>query len=133
MAKSSTFQCAVITPECAVLECDATSVVFPAHDGELGVLVGRAPLVCKMGIGNLRIQSNNEEQNLFVDGGFAQVSDNKLTLLTEQAKKPEDLDANAAQQAMAEARSMTITDEASFDARSQALTRASVQLKLCVK
>ncbi len=131
MAKTSTFQCTVITPEHAVLECDATSVVFPAHDGELGVLVGRAPLVCKMGIGSLRIQTADGEQNLFVDGGFAQVNDNHLTLLTEQAKKPKELDAAVAQQSLVEARAMSISDEASYDARTKAITRAQVQLKLC--
>ncbi len=141
MATSGTFQCRVITPERKVLECDATFVAFPAHDGEMGMLTGRAPLVCKLGIGTLRIEGSDADgdgaaaagagtHTLFVDGGFAQVFENRLTLLTEQARKPQELDAGALEQALVEARAMKITDEASFTARDKAIKRAQVQLEL---
>ena len=130
MASTDTFQCSVITPEKAVLECDAAFVAFPAHDGEMGVLNHRAPLICKMGIGILRIETPGEKHVLFVDGGFAQVAADSLTILTEQARKADDLDAGAAEQGLVEAREMKITDDASFDARSKAIRRAQVQLKL---
>lgn len=130
MPKTDTFQCSVITPERAVLECDASFVAFPAHDGEMGVLSRRAPLICKMGIGILRIQTPSEKHVLFVDGGFAQVAVNSLTILTEQARKADDLDVGTAEQSLVEARAVRITDDASFDARSKAIRRAQVQLKL---
>ena len=130
MSKTDTFTCSVVTPERAVLECEATFVAFPAHDGEMGVLPRRAPLVCKMGIGPLRIESGTERHIFFVDGGFAQVVGNRLTLLTEQARKPDQLDASTAETALIEARAMKITDEASLDARTKAIQRAQVQLKL---
>ncbi len=141
MATSGTFQCSVITPERKVLECDATFVAFPAHDGEMGMLTGRAPLICKLGIGTLRIEGTDADRDgeasenaqthvLFVDGGFAQVFENRLTLLTEQARRPQDLDAGALEQALVEARAMKITDEASFTARDKAIKRAQVQLEL---
>jgi len=127
---ATTFKCSVITPERAVLECDATFVAFPAHDGEMGVLARRAPLVCKLGIGQLRVEAEGREQQFYIDGGFAQVSGNKLSILTEQAKKPADLDAEAAKALMVEARAMpNITDEEHV-AKTKAVTRAQVQLKL---
>ena len=129
MPKTDTFSCSVITPEKAVLKCAATFVAFPAHDGEVGILQNRAPLVCKMGIGPLRIEAG-QMHTFFVDGGFAQVVGNHLTLLTEQARKPDQLNAESAKQALVEARAMKITDEASLDARSNAIQRAQVQLKL---
>ncbi len=124
-----------------MLECDATFVAFPAHDGEMGMLTGRAPLVCKLGIGTLRIEGADANRDgeasagaathtLFVDGGFAQVFENRLTLLTEQAREPQDLDAGVLEQALVEARAMKITDEASFTARDKAIKRAQVQLEL---
>ncbi len=128
MAK--TFQCTVITPEQKVLECDAEFVAFPAHDGEMGVLTRRSPLVCKLGIGTMRVDTPQDEHLFFVDKGFAQVSDNHLTILTEQARKPDEVDANAAQGALVEARAMKITDDESYTARSNAIQRAQVQLKL---
>ena len=129
-AATDTFQCSVITPEKAVLECEASFVAFPAHDGEMGMLNHRAPLICKMGIGVLRVEAPGEKHVLFVDGGFAQVTGNRLAILTEQARTTGDLDANAAGQSVVGARAMKITDEASFDARCNAIRRAEVQLKL---
>lgn len=130
MAKPDTFQCSVVTPERTILECDATFVAFPAHDGEMGALVNRAPLVCKLGIGRLRVESPEENYVMFVDGGFAQVVENRLTILTQQAVKASDIDVEAAQQALVEARAVKITDEASYTARAQAIQRSRVQLKL---
>ena len=130
MAKPDTFQCSVVTPERTVLECDAKFVAFPAHDGEMGALVNRAPLVCKLGIGRLRVESPEETYVMFVDGGFAQVVENRLTILTQQARKPEEIDVEAAQQALVEARAMKITDDASFTDRSNAIQRSQIQLKL---
>lgn len=130
MAKTQTFQCSIVTPERVVLDCQARSVVFPAHDGELGVLRDRAPLVCKMGIGVARVESEGGERDFYVDGGFAQVVRNRLTILTERAREAKDVDRAAAEKAMVEARAMKIPDDAAFDARQKALKRAEVQLKL---
>ena len=84
---SGSFQLSVVTPEGAVLETEAVSVVFPAFDGEYGVLHDHAPLVTLLGIGELRvIRPDASEEHYYVDGGFAQFADNKLSLLTEQAQ-----------------------------------------------
>ncbi len=78
--------CTVITPEQKVLETQATQVIVPAHDGLLGVLDHRAPLVCELGEGNLRIdQAGGQTKNIAIKGGFAQVLNNNVTILTEQA------------------------------------------------
>ncbi len=141
MATPDTFECNVITPEEKVLECQATFVAFPAHDGEMGVLRKRAPLVCKLGIGTLRIETPAPNSDLkgaggaqshvfFIDEGFAQVFENRLTILTEQARKVDDLDAKSAEAAMVEARAIKITDQASYTKRTKAIQRAQVQLKL---
>ena len=129
MAKD-TFHCSVITPERAVLETEATFVAFPAHDGEVGILPGRAPLLFKMGIGELRVESPEGNHNFFVDGGFAQMVENRLTLLTEQARAVEDIDRAAAERALAEARNMPMISEAEFAARQKAVRRAETQIHL---
>ena len=73
MAKSeSGFDCSVVTPEAVVLEARASSVSMPAHDGEIGILRNRAPLVCSLGIGVLRLDTDEGPQRFFVDGGFAE-------------------------------------------------------------
>ena len=130
MARTDTFHCSVITPERAVLETEATFVAFPAHDGEVGILAHRAPLLYKMGIGELRVESSEGNRHLFVDGGFAQMVDNRLTILTEQARAVEEIDRDAARRALEEARSMPSVTDAEFAARQRALRRAETQLRL---
>ncbi len=99
-----TFHCSVVTPERAVLECDATAAVFPAHDGEIGILPRRSALLCRLGTGILRVQADGGARHFFIDGGFAQMVDNRLTLLTEQARSTDEVDLEAARQALADAR-----------------------------
>ncbi len=130
MAKNATFHCSLLTPERPVLETEARFVAFPAHDGEMGVLRNRSPLVCKLGIGVLRIETDGTTHRFFIDGGFAQVVENKLSILTAQAREAKDVDAASAGKALVEARSMKITDDASSAARSNAIQRAQVQLTL---
>lgn len=130
MARNETFHCSVITPERAVLEADATFVAFPAHDGEVGILPGRAPLLFKMGTGELRVESPEGNRRFFVDGGFAQMVENRLTLLTEQAKALEEIDRAAAERALDEARKMPMVSDAEFAARQRAVRRAEAQLHL---
>jgi F-type H+-transporting ATPase subunit epsilon len=130
MAKGDTFHCSVITPERAVLEADATFVAFPAHDGEVGILPGRAPLLFKMGTGLLRVETPAGNHRFFVDGGFAQMVENRLTLLTEQAKAVEEIDRAAAERALSEAREMPMVTDAEFAARQRAVQRAEIQIHL---
>ncbi len=133
MATTDTFHCSVITPERVVVDTEATFVAFPAHDGEVGILHDRAPLLYKMGIGEVRVESPAGNHTLFVDSGFAQMVENRLTLLTQQAKRIEEIDAAAAQRALAEARAMPMVSDAAFAARQRAVKSAEVQLHLVAK
>ncbi|HPF37896.1 MAG TPA: ATP synthase F1 subunit epsilon [Phycisphaerae bacterium] len=87
MATNSAITCTIITPEKQVLETQATQVIVPAHDGLVGILDHRAPLVCELGKGDLRIDlAAGGEKHVKVSGGFAQVLNNQVTVLTEQAE-----------------------------------------------
>lgn len=131
MAQSTnSFQCSVITPEAAVLETEATAASFPAHDGEFGILRNRAPLVCKLGIGALRVETPEGARRLYIAGGFAEVRENRLTILTNHALAPDAIDVDAARQALAEAEAMRITDSVSLARRQDAIARAKAQLRL---
>src|SRR5437762_7685934 len=89
MAKRDKLHCAVITPERQVLDADVDSVVLPAHDGLIGILRDRAPLLCEVGIGVLTLSGGEVgRREMFVDGGFAQVLHNDVTILTTRAQEP---------------------------------------------
>jgi F-type H+-transporting ATPase subunit epsilon len=85
MPKAQSIELVVITPERQVLAEAADEVVIPAHDGELGVLNLRSPLMCELGIGQLRYLRDGQTNRLFIDGGFAQVLENRVTVLTGNA------------------------------------------------
>lgn len=131
MAQStSTFHCSVITPEAVVLDVEVSDASFPAHDGEFGILRDRAPLVCKLGIGALRVETADGPQRLYLDGGFAEIHENRLTILTNRAQRPDQIDADRVRAELDEARTMRITDPAAGEARAAAIARARAQLRL---
>src|SRR5207245_2006519 len=80
-ASGKQLKCVVVTPERAVLDEPAEFVALPMYDGELGVLPGRAPLIGRLGAGELRLRQRNTSRRYFVDGGFAQVRADVVTVL----------------------------------------------------
>ncbi len=128
--QSGELHCAVITPDRQVLDVTARSAILPAHDGLVGVLRDRAPLLCKLGIGVLRLEVEGRERQVFIDGGFAQVLDNEVTVLTPTALEPAQIERDSAEAALNAALNMRITDDESFQARADALARARAQLSL---
>ena len=74
----------VISPEAVLYEGTTDSVVAPAHDGEVGILTGHAPMMALLGKGVLRLGGDGGER-FNVDGGFLQVVDNTVRVVTEKA------------------------------------------------
>ena len=130
---ADTFHCSVVTPERAILECEATFAAVPAHDGEIGILPRRSALLCRLGIGILRVKTvEGSTHRFFIDGGFAQMVENRLTLLTEQARGEDEVEREAALAALAAARALPTEGEGMdlYTARQTAIERAQAQLKL---
>jgi F-type H+-transporting ATPase subunit epsilon len=78
----------VISPEAVLFEGDAEAVVAPAYDGEVGILTGHAPMVTLLGRGELRVGSGTGARRFQVEGGFLQVADNLVRVVTERAATP---------------------------------------------
>jgi F-type H+-transporting ATPase subunit epsilon len=119
----------VVTPERAVLDEAADFVALPIYDGELGVLPGRAPLIGRLGYGELRIRHGMHTRRFFVDGGFAQVRANVVTVLTQRAVPAEAIDQAAASRTLETAAPATPTPEARATLQ-KAKERARVQLRI---
>jgi F-type H+-transporting ATPase subunit epsilon len=75
----------VISPEAVLYEGTTDSVVAPAFDGEVGILAGHAPMMTLLGKGVLRLGGGGGNQRFNVDGGFLQVVDNVVRVVTEKA------------------------------------------------
>ena len=89
-------QVVVVTPEKTLLDETVDFVALPLYDGELGVLPGRAPLIGRLGYGELRTKQEETVHRYYVDGGFAQVRDNVVTVLTNRALTTDAIDPTAA-------------------------------------
>jgi F0F1-type ATP synthase epsilon subunit len=83
MADSLT--CLVVTPEQTALEQKCDFVALPLYDGEIGIAPGRSPLIGRLGYGEMRIKTGGVTTTYYVDGGFVQVDDNIVSVLTNRA------------------------------------------------
>ncbi|HEV3084841.1 MAG TPA: ATP synthase F1 subunit epsilon [Gemmataceae bacterium] len=128
-AGQRSLQCVVVTPERAVLDEPVDFVVLPLYDGELGVLPGRAPLIGRLGPGELRLRRGDAIRRFFVDGGFAQVRNNIVTVLTPRAVRGEDINTQAATQ-MLEAPSTPAASLEERVAQQKNQQRARAQLRV---
>lgn len=101
----------LITPEREVLNETVSKVVFTAHDGDIGVLPNRAPLMCELGVGAVTYTVGGANRSYFIEGGFAQVNDGVVTVLTDKAIPAEKLTRSDAEQADRDATSVTDPEE----------------------
>ena len=131
MAKSAPIHCSVITPEEQILNTTATSVVIPAHDGQIGILSHRAPLLCALGTGVLKVDTLDAGlREFYVDGGFAQVLNNEVIVLTERAAAAENVSRADAEKALAEAEDLPGGNAEAQQARQRAVQRAKTQIRI---
>ncbi len=98
------FQCSIVTPTETVFDDRVTYASFPAWDGQHGVMPGQSPLLSRLGYGSLRVDLPDGGSRWYLlEGGFAQVTDDGLTLLTARATVADELDVEAAEAELAEA------------------------------
>src|SRR5438128_1716502 len=123
-------RCVVVTPEKAILDEVTDFVALPMYDGELGVLPGRLPLIGRLGYGELRVGQGAHVLRYFVDGGFAQVRNDVVTVLTARATKASDINVTAAEQALQHALAEPTTTPEAQEANYRAQLRARAQLRI---
>jgi F-type H+-transporting ATPase subunit epsilon len=112
-----------------VMAEDVDFVALPMFDGEVGILPGRAPLIGRLGPGELRVRQGDRTRRAFVDGGFVQVRGDVVTVLTPRALKVEEIDAAAATASLEAARTPAATPQAQA-AQLKAQQRARAQLRI---
>lgn len=97
-------KCLVVSPEKTVLEIEATFVALPLIDGEYGIMAGHSPVVARIGAGELRITGvDGQTTRYFVEGGFAEVLDDVVALLTMAAIPEEELSVERAEKQLQDA------------------------------
>ncbi len=83
----------LVTPDRVLLDATADAVELPSSSGYLEALYGAAPLLTELGAGEVRLHGGDAgEQRFFVAWGFAEVLPERVTILAEEALKPEEID-----------------------------------------
>ena len=123
MAK--TVRLKVITPAKVLVDADTEMVVLRTSEGDMGVMAGHQPQVVVMGLGILRIMGDgDEEQRLAVLGGFAEIAGDQVTVFSDDAEWPEEIDRARAEAAKERAAKRLAEQNAEVD-----ITRAELALR----
>lgn len=93
----------IVTRERKIVETDVDEVELPASDGEIGVLPGHTPLLAMLRIGQMRYRTGTAVMRLVLSWGFAEVLPDRVIVMAEAARLPEEIDPAAAERERDEA------------------------------
>ena len=97
-------QLQVVTPQGSKVEVESSDVNAPGVVGDLGILSGHRPLLTALGIGLLSYKTDDGVSYLSVNGGYLEVADDHVVVITEPAETPEEVDVERAEASLAAAR-----------------------------
>ncbi len=123
-------QVVVVTQEKTLLDEQVDFVSLPLYDGELGVLPGRTPLIARLGYGELRTRLDESTRRYYIDGGFAQIRDNVVTLLTSRALTLDAIDPAAAARELEQAQEQPAISDHDFAQKTKAVARARAMVRV---
>lgn len=125
----------VITPERLVLSESVDEVVVPGLGGELGILPEHTPLISQLQTGVLTYRRGADRKQLHVSGGFVEVKPDGVSVLSDVAELPEDIDAERAQKAKerAEKRLKSQGEDIDYSRAELKLQRAMIRIQLAGK
>ena len=118
---------ALVSPERELFNGEVDHVVVPGSEGEFGVLPNHAPVMSVIKPGALKVINDGAERRIFVNGGFADVTPEGLTVLAEEAVDLADIDAAQIEQQLKDA-SEDLRD-ANSDAKREAAQRTLARLE----
>ena len=116
----------VVTPEKVVISQEVDMVVAPGTEGEFGILPEHINFLSGIVPGELRFTYGDKQEYMAVASGFAEVSDNKVSILVDSAEKAQDINAERAQKAMDRAKKRLYKDR---DKEDTDFLRAEMALK----
>ena len=125
-----------VTPERAIAHDDVDEVELPGEEGYFGVLPGHAPLLAALKTGEMWYRKGPEKHYAFIDGGFAEVLGDRVSILAQVAERAEDIDLQRAEASKRRAEERlsrpTVVDLDAERARI-ALLRAVVRLNVATR
>jgi F-type H+-transporting ATPase subunit epsilon len=132
---TDTFQLEIVTPDKLVVKDVAEEAQIPGLNGYLGILPGHAPLITELSVGTITYRSGGVDHTLAVAWGFAEVLQDKVTILAETVERPQEIDVERARKAKerAEQRLKSSDPKVDFDRAEDALQRAETRIKVATE
>jgi F-type H+-transporting ATPase subunit epsilon len=119
----------IITPEKVSYSEEADQVTLPTAEGEITVLPGHAPLVTKLLPGELSVRKGSQYVVLASGGGFAEIMGKEVSIATDLAQRPEEIDERDAEEARKRAES-ALAERERLSEEEFAVTAANLQKAL---
>ena len=126
-------QCIVVTPEMTVRDQAADFVALPLYDGEIGIAPGHSPMIGRLGFGEMRIREGDRTSRFYVDGGFVEVVNNVVSVLTNRAVPAEKLDPEVVAEQLNSAQQRPAHTPELMAIRDRNVTQARAQLRVARK
>jgi F-type H+-transporting ATPase subunit epsilon len=133
MVAAKQLRLVLVTPEKTLLDEPVDSLRLPLYDGQIGILPGRAPLVGRLGYGELKMSGPNGEKSYYIDGGFLQVKGSVVSVLTNRAIEAGQLTAKDAEEQLRSAQARIATTDLEYTAKMRDQQRARRMLELARK
>ncbi|MCH7227064.1 ATP synthase F1 subunit epsilon [Haloferula sp. A504] len=116
----------IVTPERTVFSGPVGNVYMPGSNGEMGVLEGHAALITALEPGELRYEQGGQIHTLAVGSGFAEITQQRVNLLTDMALGEDEIDEAQAEEAMKRAQEKLAKISHSDDAEDLSHLRATI-------
>jgi F-type H+-transporting ATPase subunit epsilon len=126
-------QIVIVTPETTTLDKMVDSITLPMFDGEAGVLAGHAAMIGRLGPGELRVKSGTATERFYVDGGFVQVENDVVSVLTGKSLAVAEIDVAVAKDALAKAEQEPSDNPELADIKQKAIDQARAQIRMAEK
>ena len=124
----------LVTPERTLFDKPVASIRVPLFDGSAGFYPGRAPLVGRLGIGELRlVDPAGTAESYFIDGGFVQVKGTVVSVLTNAATPVSEISRESAAAKLEEAKATKAKSDEEFSVAARKLEKARKMLALASK
>lgn len=123
-------RCLVVTPEETALETEADFIALPLFDGEIGIAPLHSPMIGRLGFGEMRIRNGETTTAYYLDGGFVQVVDNVVSVLTNRAVPATNLNVTAAEEQLEEAQQRPANSDELLAIRDRLIAQSRAQLRV---
>lgn len=123
-------RCIVVTPEHTLFDQPAEFVALTLFDGEIGIAQGHTPMIGRLGCGEMRIRAENRTDTYYIEGGFVEVLNDVVSILTQRAIPAKEIDESVVREQLYTAQSRAATTPELLALRQRSVAQSRAQLRV---